>query len=97
MPNINELPVVAADQLNNDSYFLITDNRVASRLTRLSLSTLIMNGADAVYTNRSAQNAVNKPLTSTSTGAVGQLAFDTEYVYICVDENTWRRVPASTF
>lgn len=32
------------------------------------------------------------PATSTSVGSPGQLAFDTNYLYICVASNTWKRV-----
>jgi hypothetical protein len=37
------------------------------------------------------------PTSSTSTGIVGQIAFDSTYVYMCVATNTWRRWAASTF
>lgn len=41
--------------------------------------------------------AVTVPRTSTSAGTTGQIAYDSTYIYICVDTNTWRRFNASAF
>lgn len=38
---------------------------------------------DAVFTT--------VPATATSTGTAGMLAWDTEYLYVCVDTDTWKR------
>jgi hypothetical protein len=37
------------------------------------------------------------PVTVTSTGTAGQLAYDSSHVYVCVATNTWRRASLSTF
>lgn len=37
------------------------------------------------------------PLTSNSTGTVGQIAHDAGYVYMCVGTNLWKRFAATTF
>jgi hypothetical protein len=37
------------------------------------------------------------PISSSSTGTVGQIAYDMGYVYICVGTNNWRRFAATTF
>ena len=37
-----------------------------------------------------------KPTTSTSTGQVGEIAWDKTYVYICTGSNGWGRIPFST-
>ena len=37
------------------------------------------------------------PVSSSSPGEVGQIAYDAGYVYMCVGPNTWRRFAASTF
>jgi hypothetical protein len=37
------------------------------------------------------------PVTVTSTGTAGQLAYNSSHVYICVATNTWRRANLSTF
>jgi hypothetical protein len=37
------------------------------------------------------------PSSSTSTGLVGDYAADTSYLYICVSNNNWRRVPLAAW
>lgn len=37
------------------------------------------------------------PATATSTGIKGQLAYDTDYLYICVAANTWKRSALTTW
>jgi len=32
------------------------------------------------------------PTTPTSTGVVGQIAFDTNHVYVCIGTNSWARI-----
>jgi hypothetical protein len=52
----------------------------------LTLSSLALTGqAEDVLSSQ-------PPLTANSTGARGQLAFDSNYLYICVATNNWKRV-----
>ncbi|MBS1506030.1 MAG: hypothetical protein JSS79_05230 [Bacteroidetes bacterium] len=37
------------------------------------------------------------PSTSSSTGTIGEIRFDSGYLYICTATNTWKRVALSTF
>lgn len=37
------------------------------------------------------------PIASTSTGTAGELAYDSDYLYICVAANTWKRATLSTW
>lgn len=37
-------------------------------------------------------NFVQPPLSSSGTGIVGQFSYDSDYFYICVDNNLWKRV-----
>jgi len=37
------------------------------------------------------------PATSTSTGIQGQLTWDSNYIYVCINANQWRRVALSAF
>lgn len=39
----------------------------------------------------------NIPATSSSTGKQGQICQDTDYLYICVADNSWKRIPLETF
>jgi hypothetical protein len=44
-----------------------------------------------------APRSVAVPTSSSSSGTVGDVAWDQAYVYICVDTNTWRRTVATGF
>ncbi len=37
------------------------------------------------------------PLTSSSTGTVGQFSFSDNFMYVCIASDTWRRVPIAAF
>jgi hypothetical protein len=37
------------------------------------------------------------PTNSSSPGVVGQIAYSSDFVYICVATNTWRKLYATTF
>ena len=37
------------------------------------------------------------PANSSASGTKGEIAYDTEYIYVCVATNTWKRVALSTF
>jgi len=49
----------------------------------------------SVYSTKMKRVAV--PSTSSSTGTVGDIAFDSSYVYICHATNTWKRVAVATW
>lgn len=40
---------------------------------------------------------VDVPLYSTSTGLSNNIAFDSNYLYVCVAENTWKRIALTSF
>jgi hypothetical protein len=37
------------------------------------------------------------PATSTSTGTIGQVAWNSNYIYVCVNTNTWKRTALTTW
>ena len=37
------------------------------------------------------------PLTATSTGVTGEIRYTSDYIYVCVATNTWKRTPLSTW
>ena len=47
--------------------------------------------------NASPQLTGNLPLTNASPGQPGTFAFDANWLYICVGQNIWRRVPLTSF
>ena len=40
---------------------------------------------------------VSAPASATAPGSVGQVAFDAQYFYVCVNANTWKRVALATW
>lgn len=45
----------------------------------------------------SMMNIVAVPLTMTSAGIISQIAFNSDFLYICIATNTWRRVLLEAF
>jgi hypothetical protein len=84
MPNITQLPVI--DSATDQTYFVVVNNKLATRFNFNKLSEQL-----------SSERAVGVPASDTANGEVGQIAYDSRYVYICVATNTWRRMSASTF
>ena len=37
------------------------------------------------------------PVSATATGTIGEIKFTADHIYVCVDDNTWRRVAIATF
>lgn len=54
------------------------------------------------FNDGSAQNTAypgftSVPAHSTSTGSIGQIAHDTDYIYLCIEQNRWKRILALDF
>jgi hypothetical protein len=42
-------------------------------------------------------SVISAPALPTSPGIAGEIAFDTDYIYVCVAANTWKRSPITTW
>lgn len=42
--------------------------------------------------NLAASLTANTPVSNTSPGTKGKIAIDTNYIYVCVATNTWKRI-----
>jgi len=65
-----------------------------ARLTTASTSTYVWleeNKADYI------QNTTTVPATASSSGKIGDIRYDADYVYICVAPDTWKRAGLSTW
>jgi len=75
-----------------------TQSKITASGTNTDLS-LLSKGTGSVLVN--GNHAVNKnaavPATPTSTGIVGQVAYDSTWFYVCTATNTWRRAALSTW
>lgn len=70
---------------------------------------VLIDGGDLTISGAglSAQNRINAdgglkissgaPASATSTGTAGEIKWDTNYIYVCVATNTWKRVAISTW
>jgi len=38
-----------------------------------------------------------KPINSTDTGQIGEIRFDSDYIYVCIGANSWKRVQINLF
>jgi hypothetical protein len=53
--------------------------------------------AGQLRSDLSVAHLVSAPATATSTGTVGQIAYDASFFYVCTATNTWRRCALSTW
>lgn len=42
-------------------------------------------------------NWVSPPVSANATGTAGQIAYDDDYIYVCVSTNKWKRIPIATW
>jgi len=68
-----------------------TTNYLSTNVITISSLTVI----DTLTSNNIILPPSTIPTLSTDTGSIGTFKWDTEYLYICVDTNTWKRVALS--
>ena len=62
-----------------------------------TLQSLVKNTGLILQQLRQAPGWVAVPVTASSAGVAGQMAYDAGFLYICVSSNTWQRVAIATF
>jgi hypothetical protein len=83
--------VLDSDARLTDARVPTTHNHVINDITNLQ------NELDQKQPAGSYALLAAPPSTSTSAGTAGEIAYDSQYVYICVATNTWRRAALSTW
>lgn len=48
-------------------------------------------------TNLATSLTANAPASNTSSGKTGKIAIDTNYIYVCVANNSWKRISLSNW
>ena len=88
---LSELPALTS--VSNDDLLYIVRSGVSKRVTVSSLATTMKVPRLVAASNSSVSLTLvaTVPETSTSTGTVGHIAYDSSYLYLCVDTNTWVR------
>lgn len=99
---VSNTSVISIAEANNSQHgvMMVGTNLSVSNGT-VSLANTI--GSDITFANGVVSFTSNvimtstAPANSTANGTVGQVAFDTDYVYYCVANNTWKRAALSTW
>ena len=91
---LSELPL--ATQANSADVIYIVQSGVSKRLPVSSLvATIKTPKLSAVDSSLTLISSV--PSTNTSTGSVGQIAYDSTHIYLCVATNTWKRAELASW
>jgi len=71
----------------------LTTYSTASANWQSTFTTVLENSGTWVYPVSSTKN----PSLSTDEGVQGQIFWDTNYIYVCIDTNTWKRVSIASW
>jgi hypothetical protein len=86
---------------NNPQYALDVVGSVHSSTSIIAGTTIQATGAitsGSTLTGTALKvTATYTPATSSSTGTTGQISWDSQYVYVCIATNTWKRTALSTW
>lgn len=79
--------VIAANVASTDRFVIIRDPSGTPSTRTVTLSTV---AANLLLSNTA-------PANSTANGLAGELKFDSSYLYICVSNNTWKRITLESY
>ena len=78
--------LTAAASVANSDYFVIVANTSGNAVTRRVSANVVR---AVLYSS--------VPASASANGTAGQLAYDSNYVYVCVSANTWKRSALSSW
>lgn len=78
---------VATSIVSTDRIVILTNTTTTANVKTVNTSVFV---ANLVLSN-------SVPANSTSNGTVGTIRWDSDYVYICVSNNVWKRATLSTY
>jgi len=78
---------VAANVATTDRFLIVRDPSGTPSTRTVTLSTV---GANLIRSN-------SAPANSTANGLAGEVKYDTSYLYICVSNNTWKRITLESY
>jgi len=86
----------AGGKINNNFNELYT---ALGNGTTLGVAAVAKTGSysDLTGTPATAPGLVAPPVSSTANGTTGQISWDANYIYVCVNTNTWKRVAITTW
>lgn len=88
---------VAGGKINNNFNELYTALGNGSTLAALANVAKTGSYTDLLDKPATAPALVAAPVSASATGVVGQIALDANYIYVCVNTNTWKRVALTTW
>lgn len=83
---VSELSVTTTVSAN-DRVVILYNPATTANVKTVTLSNM---AANLIFSN-------SVPANSTATGYKGQIRFDSNYVYVCTDVNTWKRAALSSW
>lgn len=100
MPTINRLSAVDSLQ-DGDQLPVYDQSNGDARKASISVLLSLIFGTDrtleGVLTADGIIISSNPPATSSSIGTAGTITWDDTYLYMCVADNTWKRVPFASW
>jgi len=83
---------------NQSAFFIDAQQQFTGIYTNLPTATLDVNGTFRIRNTvtYSGLSDTTVPPTSTSTGQPGQIVWDSNWIYVCIAENLWKRSPLSS-
>lgn len=78
---------VAANVATTDRFLIVRDPSGTPSTRTVTLSTV---GSNLILSN-------SAPANSTANGLAGEVKYDTSYLYICVSNNTWKRITLESY
>lgn len=91
---VNAINEVNTNTISNTSNI---GNLVNLQTTNKSNIVSAVNEVNTNVNNIGIKKVSSVPTSATSTGNIGDIAFDTNYLYICVASNTWKRVALTSW
>jgi len=78
--------LTSTNTVSSSDYFVIVANTSGTAVTRRATANTVQT---IIYTT--------VPANSSANGFAGQLAYDSNYIYVCVSANTWKRSALSSW
>ena len=82
---------------NSDNIMSVTQTGRVGIGTQNPIVALDVNGGMRIQSDSIAIQNSKTPSSASDTGQAGQICWDTNYLYVCVATNTWKRIALSSW
>ena len=94
---ITELTALSAP-VGSDLLVMVDDPAGAAETKKITVADFFANvSCNVVFGNTTVLPSTTTPVGPTNTGRKGEIRYDSDYLYICVATNTWKRTALSTW